>query len=652
MFLDDLPIEIQQRILSLIPLSALGNVAQTSKKLELLTKDEFIWRGKVKTQLTATPLLLSGQSYKDYYRDIYRGIYRDIRYGSAHFGNYLKEIEKNEISPRSLAVYLYFSCRIGAEIWISELIQKGGVLKISHLENVCESGNIEGFELVLKHMNDIELNIQLEDYSGSHFQPTYKRSLTIFHKIALMDNSDVYLKRLFSEKSRITVLPELHVFAARGDTKELIQLIAGGYPIEKKDIGECSALWWAIVCGQEECARVLISHNVDLTSIAVGENRSALMVAIWRKQIGLLKLIVEKNINLNEKIIEDAFHPIPLTALHKAAQNNFVEGLELFLKKGLRVNQYSFSPLHVAAKNGHKDSVALLLKHGAPVNLKGKWIDEDEDYKDDIITIATPLGLAADNGHMECIKLLLLAGANPNMEEEEQIIHKGMPLEPRKFFALGKFITYLTKLPRKYHQSDNITIELNKDNFDVNLPEFSCSKNYLDTLELFLKKSDNINQSDFDGYTILMCLINSSYSFAPKLKNYEKLLEAAVSLLLTYKIKVNALNRHNQSALHIAVKKRRINLVRKLVEQGSAACSIPDKDGDTPFILAARWGDTEIVKYLFEHGAMLNEKNNKGETALMCAEIGRHQGTLEFLKSIEHSNENSESLQFSPNFSK
>src|SRR5262245_9843806 len=60
--------------------------------------------------------------------------------------------------------------------------------------------------------------------------------------------------------------------------------------------------------------------------------------------------------------------------------------------------------------------------------------------------------------------------------------------------------------------------------------------------------------------------------------------------------------------------------VRALLDAG-IDINIVDRHDDTPLILAARFGNTEITRLLVEKGADLNAVNKGGETPLISAAI-------------------------------
>ena len=91
------------------------------------------------------------------------------------------------------------------------------------------------------------------------------------------------------------------------------------------------------------------------------------------------------------------------TALHFAAENNYLECARLLLEAGASCDLATNSgrtALHCAVANGHVEVVCLLLEAGANCNLAGGQEG------------VTPLHSAAVHGHTEVVRMLLEAGAS------------------------------------------------------------------------------------------------------------------------------------------------------------------------------------------------------------------------------------------------
>lgn len=92
-------------------------------------------------------------------------------------------------------------------------------------------------------------------------------------------------------------------------------------------------------------------------------------------------------------------------ALMMAALNGDMGLVKLLLSKNVAVNKQGWTPLHYAATNGHDDVVQLLIEHSAQVDAPSP-------------NGTTPLMLAARGDHLSTIKLLLTNGAALNAKNQ------------------------------------------------------------------------------------------------------------------------------------------------------------------------------------------------------------------------------------------
>ena len=95
------------------------------------------------------------------------------------------------------------------------------------------------------------------------------------------------------------------------------------------------------------------------------------------------------------------------SALHLAAQNDFIEIAEILIKKGSIVNAKEYSddtPLHDAASSNHILMMKLLLAHGAEIDAQNEYLE-------------TPLQVANHESHVESVQMLLKCGANPYIKD-------------------------------------------------------------------------------------------------------------------------------------------------------------------------------------------------------------------------------------------
>jgi len=110
---------------------------------------------------------------------------------------------------------------------------------------------------------------------------------------------------------------------------------------------------------------------------------------------------------LRQRVDVNASEPDGTTALHWAARLEDLQTAELLIRSGANVkavNRYGVSPLHLACTNGNSAMVEALLKAGADANAA---LPDGE----------TVLMTAARTGKVDVMKALLSHGANANTKE-------------------------------------------------------------------------------------------------------------------------------------------------------------------------------------------------------------------------------------------
>lgn len=88
------------------------------------------------------------------------------------------------------------------------------------------------------------------------------------------------------------------------------------------------------------------------------------------------------------------------------------------------------------------------------------------------------------------------------------------------------------------------------------------------------------------------------------------------------------------TSLHEAAKYGDLEVVEYLVEKG-ANVNEKDDDGYTPLHVAAKKGYLEIVEYLVEKGAKINEKDKSAKTPLQLAYDNGNQEVVNYLGSVK-----------------
>jgi ankyrin repeat protein len=334
------------------------------------------------------------------------------------------------------------------------------------------------------------------------------------------------------------------------------------------------------------------------------------------------------------------------TALHWAVQKDAFEVVDMLLTAGARAdaaNRYGATPLALAATNGNAAIVQRLLKAGASANATQPGGE-------------TMLMTAARTGKVDVMKALLAYNADPNARESTRgqtalmwaaaednadavktLVEAGADMNARSGAAASRPAPGAPQ-PTGGVFSGAVGAGAARGGAAAG-PAFTA---YLFTAQLgqkaaarvLLQAGVDVNQTLPDGTSALVLATqNGHWEFA--------------SFLLDWGADATA-NRQGFTALHQIARIRRTNigflpppvgkgtmssldLVKKLIDYGADVNALMTRDfrdgyrnrlnriGATPFLLAAKNVDTELMKVLVTAGADPKRSNADKTTPLMVA---------------------------------
>ncbi|CAH1114326.1 unnamed protein product [Psylliodes chrysocephalus] len=159
-------------------------------------------------------------------------------------------------------------------------------------------------------------------------------------------------------------------------------------------------------------------------------------------------------------------------------------------------------------------------------------------------------------------------------------------------------------------------IQQKSDSFDSFIPFGEITQHFLifaaclgkcEVLEFLLNRGVDINFSDCFGKTSL------HYAASRGLQN-------VLLLLINRKANVNLTDNEKNTPLHLASLNGHENCAKALLYSSpDVELNIGNSFGDTPLILASRWGYCDIVKILLENGASVIVKNKRNQTVFEVA---------------------------------
>jgi ankyrin repeat protein len=144
--------------------------------------------------------------------------------------------------------------------------------------------------------------------------------------------------------------------------------------------------------------RCLIVAGLAVVFLRADAGRPALVDAAKNADRDALRALLEKKVDVN------AAEPDGATALHWASYRDDVESASLLIRAGANVNaanDLGVTPLWAACENGSAAMVRRLLESGANPNVA-------------LLAGETPVMVAARSGYPDIVELLLGKGANPN----------------------------------------------------------------------------------------------------------------------------------------------------------------------------------------------------------------------------------------------
>jgi ankyrin repeat protein len=296
---------------------------------------------------------------------------------------------------------------------------------------------------------------------------------------------------------------------------------------------------------------------------------------------GTISQLVENNAKVDSRDNKG------LTPLALAAKYNSKDTMTQLIGDGAFINSRDdggCTPLAWAARNGHNDAVAFLCGEQANCDL------EDEKGR-------TPLLWAAKNGHYDVVVLLCSRGANINCKDKKD----RTPLLRAATKGHENIVRFLLEIPG---------VEINSKD-SKGRTALSRAVKLIRVVKLLLAHPEvKIESQDEDGWTALGNAVCVGSKLAVKL-----LLESGACPGSGY---------CGETALSLAVKKGRRDIIELLLDWPNVSIDSKDKDGRTPLSWAAQKGNLDAVKLLLAKGAYPDRRDDNGRTPLSFAsEHGR-----------------------------
>ena len=352
-----------------------------------------------------------------------------------------------------------------------------------------------------------------------------------------------------------------------------------------------------IQAGDRDAALEMIRAGTDVNA-AQGDGTTPLHWAIYKIDAELAAALLERGAKPDAV---NNYGSSPLAEAVKIADAGLVD---LLLDAGADVeapNQDGQTALMLAARGGALDVAELLIRHGADVNTRETWRGQ------------TALMWAADGDFPEVAALLIDNGADVKTRAMANDWPAQITSEPRAQYRPTGGLTALLYAARSgctrcVPPMLAAGADIDQPNPDGVTPLMVAIDNFrFDTAKLLLERGANPHTWDWWGRTPLYVAVDmNSYNprFGQAMPASETSAMDIVRMLIAAGVNPNSqLNMHRPS------------------RGGNIGRFVDDllTTGATPLLRAAIGHDTEAVRLLLDHGALVDLPNVMGVTPLMAA---------------------------------
>jgi ankyrin repeat protein len=344
---------------------------------------------------------------------------------------------------------------------------------------------------------------------------------------------------------------------------------------------------------------VLCSFYFALVPIVSGAERTPLIEAARNADRSAVRALIAQGSDVN------AAEPDGTTALHWASYRDDVESADAMLRAGAKVNSANdlgATPLWIASLNGSAAMVRRLLQAGANPNAA-------------LLLGETPVMVASRSGSTEVVEQLLAKGANVNaraargqtalmwaVAQKHPGVVKVLLAGGADVHAKSDVWSQVMAVPPHGLLEYNRAIPHGGDTALM----FAARVGDLDSARLLVAAGANVNDADAWGVSSTVLAAHSGYT-------------DLVEFLLDRGADPKAAAA-GFSALHAAIMHRDEKMVAALLAHGADPNAplqtwtptrrsskdfnfAPELVGATPFWLAARFTEPEVMRLLVKHGA-------------------------------------------------
>lgn len=372
-----------------------------------------------------------------------------------------------------------------------------------------------------------------------------------------------------------------------------------------------------------------LSAGVAARAMAGSDDATALVEAVKEGELETLRHLLAQGLDVNAAEVDGA------TALHWAAHRDDDEAVELLISAGAdvtAVNRYGVAPLSLTCENGSASIIKHLLRAGADPNtvLPGG---------------ETALMTVARTGGVTAVRVLLDHGAEVNARETARgqtalmwAAAAGNAEAVRVLLEHGAHASAVSRGPKGVRDAAVGSADATMSSVDAfTALHFAAREGHTGVVQVLLESGVDADEvaTEGGGTALSVAIANAHWELASVLwdKGADPDRASALIELMSRRSPTSL-----SSAVPLTVPTGRMSSLELAGRILTAAADVnmtePSRhDGMTPFLMAAKAADLDMLRLLAANGADRTARTALGTTALMLASgvegSGGHDGNPE-----------------------